>query len=64
MESLKASGCAFAALRRDGRVVTWGCGPAGGDSSEVGTFSGSKFGSDVAVRLPWRFCSLGVALLA
>ena len=32
---IAASSSAFAALQVDGKVVTWGLGPLGGDSSSV-----------------------------
>lgn len=35
MRCLQSSSRAFAALRGDGRLVTWGCPAAGGDSQAV-----------------------------
>lgn len=41
VRELQASSCAFAALRGDGHVVTWGPKAFGGDSSEVRHLLGS-----------------------
>ena len=52
--SLSASAGAFAALKCDGHVITWGQEDFGGDSSKVGIPMGKAMGKAGKKPLKWR----------